>query len=98
MTLESRIAIHEIRRFAPRKERVATLLRRAGRVSGGDKARVFGIARGETIEAVCSVEIAVESGAGSREALPRVLEHGKRAVRDADGAFAGAVKVRASVY
>ena len=48
----------------------------AGRVSGGDKARVFGIARGETIEAVCSVEIAVESGAGSREALPRVLEHG----------------------
>ncbi len=48
----------------------------AGRVSGGDKARVFGIARGETIEAVCSVEIAVESGAGSREALARVLEHG----------------------
>lgn len=48
----------------------------AGRVSGVDKARVFGIARGETIEAVCAVEIAVEAGAGSRDALARVLKHG----------------------
>ncbi len=37
---------------------------------------MFGIARGETIEAVCAVEIAVEAGAGSREALGRVLKHG----------------------
>lgn len=39
----------------------------AGRVSGGDKARMFGIARGEAVEAICAVEIAVrpESSAHS---------------------------------
>jgi hypothetical protein len=37
---------------------------------------MFGIARGEAVEAICAVEIAVESGAGSREALVRVLKHG----------------------
>ena len=42
----------------------------------GLKARVFGIAPGEAIEVVCAVKIAVEAGAGSREALVRVLTHG----------------------
>ena len=40
------------------------------------KARVFGIARGETVEAIAATEIAVEAGDASREALPRVLDRG----------------------
>jgi four helix bundle protein len=47
-----------------------------GRVGRADKARVFGIARGETIEAICCVEIAVESGDADPAALPRFLERG----------------------
>ncbi len=47
-----------------------------GRVSRADKARVFGIARGETVEAIATTEIAVEAGDASPAALPRVLDRG----------------------
>ncbi len=47
-----------------------------GRVSRADQARVFGIARGEVVEAIATTEIAVESGDASRDALPRVLDRG----------------------
>lgn len=47
-----------------------------GRVSRADKARVFGIARGETVEAIATVEIAVHAGDARAEALPRVLDRG----------------------
>ncbi len=47
-----------------------------GRVSPADRARVFGIARGETVEAIAVTEIAVEAGQGSADALPRVLDRG----------------------
>ena len=48
----------------------------AGRVSRADKARVFGIARGEAVEAIATTEIAVEAGEGAAEALPLVLDRG----------------------
>ncbi len=47
-----------------------------GRVSRADKARVFGIARGEVVEAIAITEIAVEAGDASAQALPRVLDRG----------------------
>ncbi len=47
-----------------------------GRVSPGDRARVFGIARGETVEAIAVTEIATEAGQASADALPRVLDRG----------------------
>ncbi len=47
-----------------------------GRVSRADKARVFGIARGETIEAIAACEIAAEAGDALASALPRVLDRG----------------------
>ena len=47
-----------------------------GRVSRRDKARVFGIARGETVEAIASVEIAVHAGDANAAALGLVLDRG----------------------
>ena len=47
-----------------------------GRVSRRDKARVFGIARGETVEAIASVEIAVQAGDANADALALVLDRG----------------------
>ncbi len=46
----------------------------AGRVTRADKGLAFAVARGELVEAVAAVEIAVASGDAQREALPRVLE------------------------
>ena len=48
----------------------------AGRVSAADKARVWGIARGEAVEAIATTEIAIEAGDGVAEALPLVLDRG----------------------
>ena len=48
----------------------------AGRVSPADKARVWGIARGEAVEAIATAEIAIEAGDGVAEALPLVLDRG----------------------
>ena len=45
----------------------------AGRVSTADKARVFGIARGEAGEAAAAVEVAVAAGDANAAALPDVL-------------------------
>ena len=50
----------------------------AGRVTRADKARAFAVARGELVEAVAAVEIAVASGDARLEALPGVLELGNR--------------------
>ena len=49
----------------------------AARVSPADKARVFGIARGEAVEAVAAVEIAVHAGDADEGALPPVLSYGR---------------------
>ncbi|HMR06051.1 MAG TPA: four helix bundle protein [Polyangiaceae bacterium] len=48
----------------------------AGRVSRADKTRVFGIARGEAVEAIATAEIAIEAGDGAPEALANVLDRG----------------------
>ena len=48
----------------------------SGRVSRADKARVYGIARGEAVEAIATTEIAIEAGDGTPEALPLVLDRG----------------------
>jgi len=45
----------------------------AGRSSPADRARVFGIARGEAMEAAAAVEIAVLSGDARAESLAAVL-------------------------
>jgi four helix bundle protein len=50
----------------------------AGRLTRADKARAYAIARGECIEAIAAVEIAVMLGRAKREALGRVLELGNR--------------------
>ena len=50
----------------------------AGRVTRADKARAFAVARGELVEAVAAVEIAVAAGDARREALADVLSLGQR--------------------
>jgi four helix bundle protein len=45
----------------------------AARVTRADKARAFGVARAEGIEAVASVEVAATSGDVRAEAVPEVL-------------------------
>jgi four helix bundle protein len=50
----------------------------AGRATRADKARAYAIARGEMVEAIAAVEIAVTCRQARKEALPRVLELGNR--------------------
>ena len=50
----------------------------AGRVSPGDKARAFAIARGEAVEACAAVEIAAASGQTTAEAAARVVRLASR--------------------
>ena len=50
----------------------------AGRRTRADKARAYTIARGEMVEAIAAVEIAVMCRHAKRAALPRVLELGNR--------------------
>jgi four helix bundle protein len=50
----------------------------AGRVSRGDKARVFGIARAKAGEAAAAVEIAIAAGDADEAALEAVLAHANR--------------------
>ncbi|HSO31626.1 MAG TPA: four helix bundle protein [Labilithrix sp.] len=52
----------------------------AGRSSRADKARVFGIARGEAVEAVAAVEIAAHAGDTSEEAAQKCVVIGSRLV------------------
>src|ERR1700722_5040678 len=52
----------------------------AGRVTRGDKARCFTIARAEACEACAAVEIAVTAGDANAEALETVLALGDRFV------------------
>ena len=51
----------------------------AGRASAADKKRVFAIGRGEVVEAIAAVEVAVHGGLAHAPALPAVLEAGNRA-------------------
>jgi four helix bundle protein len=51
----------------------------AGRSGAADRKRVFGIARGEVVEAVAAVEVAVRGGSARASALPAVLEAGNQA-------------------
>ena len=51
-----------------------------GRVSKADKARVFGIARGEATEAVAAVEVAALIGEADRAAAVRCVELGGRLI------------------
>jgi four helix bundle protein len=51
----------------------------AGKTLAGERRRAFSIARGETVEAVVAVEVAVRSGCARKEALPAVLQAGNRA-------------------
>jgi four helix bundle protein len=48
----------------------------AGRFTRADKARAYTVARGELVEAVAAIEIAVLSGEACRELLPRVVALG----------------------
>ncbi|NUP08235.1 MAG: four helix bundle protein [Polyangiaceae bacterium] len=52
----------------------------AGRVTRGDKARAFAIARGEAVEAVAAVEIAAHAGDTSQEAADRCVKIAGRLV------------------
>jgi four helix bundle protein len=52
----------------------------AGRVSRADKARVFGIARGEAVEAVAAVEIAAHAGDTSHACVAECVRIGGRLV------------------
>jgi four helix bundle protein len=52
----------------------------AGRVSRADRARVFGIARGEVVEVCAAVEIAEVLGAASPETVRGCLAVGSRLV------------------
>jgi four helix bundle protein len=52
----------------------------AGRVSRADKARVFGIARGEAVEAAAAVEIAAAAGDAAEEAAQRCVALADRLV------------------
>jgi four helix bundle protein len=52
----------------------------AGRVSRADRARVFGIARGEVVEVCAAVEIAGVLGDTSPETVRRCLAVGSRLV------------------
>jgi four helix bundle protein len=48
----------------------------AGRVLKGDKARSYGIARAEALEAVALTEIAVHAGDARQDVLPALLAKG----------------------
>jgi four helix bundle protein len=48
----------------------------AGRVTRADKARAYAIARGECVECVAAVEIAVAAGDAASEALSTVVDCG----------------------
>jgi four helix bundle protein len=50
----------------------------AGRILAGERRRAFSVARGEAVEAVAAVEVAVRSGFARKEALPAVIEAGNR--------------------
>ena len=49
----------------------------AGRVTRADKARAYTVARGELVEAIAAVEIALESGDARADAVARVLVLGE---------------------
>lgn len=53
---------------------------RRPRVSRADKARVFAIARGESVEAIAAVEIAAHAGDTTPEAAERCVVIGERLV------------------
>ncbi len=48
----------------------------AGRVTRADKARAYTIARGELVEAIAAVEIALASGDARRDAVSRAITLG----------------------
>ena len=72
--LAANIADAEIRTQATRAAKRCALncAEGAGRVSRADKARVFGIARGECVEACASVEIARDAGDATPAAYAEV--------------------------
>ena len=78
--LAARISDSKLRDEAERaaKGTCLNLAEGAGRSSRGDKARAYAIARGECVESIAAVEIAVMCGRARAEALPRVVELGNR--------------------
>src|SRR5258706_10924488 len=78
--ISARISDAKLRDEAERaaKGTCLNLAEGAGRLTRADKARAYAIARGECVEAIAAVEIAVRCGRARREALSRVLELGNR--------------------
>jgi four helix bundle protein len=78
--LEVRISDSKLRDDAHRAAKGACLncAEGAGRSTRADKARAFAIARGEAVEAIAAVEIAVLCGQGKGEALPKVVSLGNK--------------------
>ena len=75
---DARVRDRELRNQALRaaKSVCLNLAEGAGRVTRADKARAYTVARGELVEAIAAVEIALETGDARREALDRVLALG----------------------
>ncbi len=79
---EARISDAKLRDEALRagKGAVLNIVEAVGRVSRADKARVFGIARGEATEVVAAVELAALLGDADRVASVRCVELGGRLI------------------
>lgn len=60
------------------KSACANVAEGAGRVLKGDKARAYGIARAEALEAIALTEVAMHSGEARRELLDTLLAKGNR--------------------
>ena len=75
---EARVRDRELRNQALKaaKSVCLNLAEGAGRATRADKARAYAIARGELVEAIAAVEIALESRDARPEAVPRVLALG----------------------
>ena len=80
--LAAKIADGELRNQATRaaKSVALNIAEAAGRASAKDKARVFTIARGELVEAIAALEIAVLIGAASQASLRTALPLADRLV------------------
>jgi four helix bundle protein len=78
--LAARISDAKLRDEAVRaaKGTCLNLAEGAGRSTRADKARAYAIGRGELVEAIAAVEIAVMCGQARREALPQIVALGNR--------------------
>jgi four helix bundle protein len=78
--LAARISDRKLRDEAERaaKGTCLNVAEGAGRSSRADKARVYAIARGECVESIAAVEIAVLCGRARADALPKVIAIGNQ--------------------